>query len=406
MTNPQERDRISWLSGRTRYTLLTLTCVLAMAAACLTSQAAEGTATVSLSPLKKRPLKGHPGRENQTLHERQAGFSFGPTAYAIAYKAGYDPNQPVRAFPVEGTIGMPRPASCNWYHSGFLFIYVNGKDIGNAPLSSMLTAESGERAILDLVWHHAEADVRVRFAGLPQQDYLICEVTLDPKTEVKSLSLKLRCYPSFFTSWHKRVGARRIQTPNELIVEGDKKTLPSETAWWGVYYDEVFDIARGEGDGPCAFLVDPRTVNEVHHAPGGYAVETVLRCKPEARRVRMALWDFRGMHNAVALNRVREADDSVRQQLETIDLTPAHVSTFDAAAMRREIATALKSGPVRKALGTGLKEVEEWLAQVSSEGAVQAAGKSITQQEALLTSLDKFRGFVWEVRLAELVSEF
>ncbi|MBT3381338.1 MAG: hypothetical protein HN742_20275 [Lentisphaerae bacterium] len=392
-------------AGRYHGVRLTLVWLAVLVLGHVTTHAAGDTATVSLSPLKTRPLTSRPDRKNQTLHERLAGFSFGPVDYAIAYKAAYDPNQPERAFPLEGTIGMPRPASCNWYHGGFLFVLVNGQDIGTAPLSSMVAAESGKRAILDLVWYHAAADVRVRFAGLPEQDYLICEIAIDPKTEVKTLAVKLRCYPSFFTSWRKRVGARRIQTPGGIVMEGERKTFPGEESWWAVFYDDVFDPGRGEGEGPCALLVDPAPMREIRHTPTGYPVETVLSCTPDTRRVRLALWDFRGKDNATALARIRSAADTVREQLETIDLTPEALSTFDAEAARREVAEALSSPSVPSALADKLQDVMKRLDRVNPDAPTHEGPGTVSRQEALLATSAALNRVIWEVRLTALLND-
>ena len=292
---------------------------LAGAASC--AEAAR-PATVDIDPPRERRLdsREHPGHR---FTSRTANFSFGGIPYSISYQACVDPAHGGKASPLEGYIGMPQPAACNWYHSGFLFVVLDGRDIGGTPLSSMLVAESGKRAILDMVWHDPAADVRARFLGLPGRDCLFCEVAVEPRQEMKSLALRLRCYPSFFTAYHKREGARRVQTPAVLVKQGEKPApLPAKDNGWAVYYDEVFDVAKGEGEGPCAVLVLPEAASEISIAPGGYSVETQITCPPQTRRIRMAFWDFKGRTNAEALARLRDGADAVRKELAALDFTP------------------------------------------------------------------------------------
>ena len=361
-------------------------------------------ANVSMGAWQKRSLSHRAGHEDRVLHERQATLGLGTIAYAVAYKAGLDEAKPYKAFPVEGYIGMPGPTSCNWYHSGFLFGIVNGRDIGGTPLSSIVTAESGERAIVDMVWHAEDMDVRVRFLGLPDHDHLFCEIAVDSPTPPESLAVKLRCYPSFFTSWHKRKGARRIQTPSTLVKEGERTSVPAAGNEWAVYYDEVFDVDRGEGEGPCAMLLVPEDAAEAAFAPGGYAVETTVTCAPESRRVRLAFWDFKGKTNATALERLRSGGDAVLKELRGLDFTPKAVQTFDAGAIRQQVVKALESASVRKRLGKRLESVQAWLAQCAPPESADA-GTSIKAQEAILKSMDDYHDFIWEIELAELLDD-
>jgi hypothetical protein len=304
----------------------------------------------------------------------------------------------------EGYIGMPSPCSCNWYHSGFLFIRINGRDVP-IPASSVMAVESGERAIMDLVWHHEDADVRTRFFGLPGEDWLGCEISIDPTGEIEELGVNLRCYPSFFTSHHKREGARRIQTPSELVEEG----TPAEGAlgdhWWGVYYDEVFDVARGEGEGPCAMLALPVEGATVTFDPEGYAVGTSMSFPPETRTIRFAFWDLKGTTNEDALANVRAQAEGVRSTLETIDLTPAAVTQFDVASVRESLRVALKSEETREALGDRIDEIQQWMEGTAPELEQTDGAPGIRAQEDLLKSIDDYDSFKWQVKLTELLSD-
>lgn len=376
--------------------------LILLAPALAQAQPAPDAATAEVHAPKERRLEGGE-HDGHLFREQHAILSTGEVAYGIAYKACVDPAHGDQVVPLEGYLGMPQPCSCNWYHSGFLFISLNGRDIGTTPLSSMMATETGQRGILDMVWHDQAADVRVRFVALPGADWLGCEVAIDPTVETTSVEIGLRCYPSFFTAWHNRDGARRIQTPSQLIEQGDDVTIPVAENWWGVYYDEIFDVAKGEGSGPCAMLVLPDDASDVRFAPGSYAVSTTITCPADARRVRLAFWDLKGMTNEEALAQVRAEADEVRATLEGADFTPRAVQQFDVAEVRESLERALANESIREALADRIDEIQGWLEQQPAEAGGEADVEDIRGQEQLLQSIDDYNSFKWHVKLLELI---
>jgi len=358
---------------------------------------------LGLAPPTERRLRPDGDHPNHLHREQVATFSLSERSYRIAWKACVDPAHGDHVAPIEGYIGMPGPSSANWYHSGFLFIRLNGRDIGTTPLSSMMAVESGpERAILDLVWRDEAANVRARFVGLPGQDCLLCEIAIEPVVEITSVGVELRCYPSYFTAWNKRDGARRIQTPSQLVEQGEDVTASLAENWWAVYYDEIFDVAKGEGAGPCSMLIVPPEGGEIRFAPGSYAVTTQLTLPADTTRVRMAFWDHNGVTNADALAQVSGRADEVRALLEDADFTPAAVAGFDIAEARAEVQRALASEAAREALAEQIAQMQAWL-----EAAEPAAGDApgVAAEEELLRSIDTYNSFKWDVKLVELLHE-
>lgn len=367
------------------------------------AQGEQKQATVTLGRWQSRELQREDLR-GKRQRSRDATFGLGgETVYGIKYVAAFDEANPDRAIPVEGYIGMPRPSSENWYHSGFLFISINGQDIGTAALSSMMVTETGERAILDMVWHHPLASVRARFLGLPGGDCLYVEIAIEPRQEITELSIRARCYPSFFTAWHQREGARRIETPTTVVLQGERETVSAADNWWMVYYDEVFDVASGEGVGPCGMMVLPQEGAEVTLAPGSYAVDTRLDYPPTARRLRLAFWDFKGQTNEDVLRAMPTRAAAARRRLTKLDFTPEAIRSFDFASARAEMQRAGASEAVRVQLGHRLAEMQTWLAQAEAGLAERAEAPEVSAAEAMLQSIDQFHAFVWEVRLAELL---
>ena len=383
---------------------LVLMCMAIMMTAAMAAaeQAAVG---VSLQPAQERIRANDGNHPSHRVREQQANFNLGTINYAIRYLICIDEAHGGGVAPIEGYIGMPRPCSENWYAGGFLVIKLNGKDIGTTPLSSMMVVENGSRAMLDMVWRAEAADVRVRFIGLPGHECLMCEIAIEPKTEITSVDLGLRCYPSYYTSWHNRDGARRIQTPTELVIQDAPVTVPLAENWWGVYYDETFDVAKGEGRGPCSMLIVPDEGGEIRFAPGDYSVNTGIHLPGETTRVRMALWDHKGLANADALAHVRGQADALRTLLDEADFTPTAVREFDPAKVRAQVEQALASEQVRTALADEIEQIQKWLDSHAVEAGQLTGEPGVAAQEDLLRSRDLYNGFKWQLLLQELLSE-
>lgn len=374
---------------------------LAAYCACAT-QETRPTAVAAVSP-PSATTTSYPGHEGHKYIEQNATLDLGKVTYGIKYCACIDDAHAPNVGQLEGYLGMPLPHACNWYHSGFMRIVINGQDIGATRLSSMAAVESGERAIVDLVWHHEVADVRARFVGLPGEDHLYCEMAIEPKEEIRSIEARLVCYPSFFTSFYGRNGARRVKTPAALVVQDDRQVLPASENWWAVYYDEVFDIAKHEGEGPCAMMVLPSDAQEIHFHPQSYPCFTAVVFNPSARRLRMAFWDFVDRTNADVLAAMPGEAEKARRFLETADLTPAGFKLVGAAETLAEVEQALKRPNVRDQLGARAEEIEKWLSDTRPLLTDPALQQTVTGQEKLAVAVQRFNEFVWELKIAELL---
>jgi len=366
--------------------------------------AGDGKVDVHLVPWAERSLATYKGHEQETLRERDARFAGMKTRFGVRYKAGYREDRPGEAFPLEGYIGMPQPKPCNWYHSGFMKVTVNGQDVGSTALASMTVAEAGERAIVDMVWHTPMGAVRVRFLGLPDDDRLFCEVRVDPTGETCQLQLDLRSYPSFFTSHHRRQGARRIVTPTSEVKEGEKRELELATDDWAFHHDLVFDPALGEGVGGCAVLVGAAKGAKIRHEPGGYAVHTFLDFAPGTRGARLVFWDFAGQENAVALEQMRARIPATRAQLAALDFTPTAVRKADFAALCQAVAADIEAASRVPGTEKLVGQARTWLASLPPGSARGAAEKSIAAEEVLARWLNEYHTFRWRLRLAVVLS--
>ena len=360
-----------------------------------TQDASVGTDGLTLKPI----TRGTQAAKKRA--EQHFTFTLGESRYRIRYSVVVDPAKPGKGFPSEGYVGMPAPCSANWYHGGFVFVRINGRDIGGTMLHSGTVAETGRRAIADLVWDAKAARVRMRFAGLPGDDKLLCEIALEPKEPVKDLRISLRCYPSFFTAWHKRDGDRKIATPAATLNQGQRTELPAAKNWYAVYYDTVFDVAKGEGDGPCAAMFVPDAVRAVRFNVGGYAVATELICRPDARSIRLAFWDFRKRANQPVLDAFRRSADKWLKELRGFDFTPAAVRSFEPKAELAELDRLTRSPDVRKQLGKKAGAYRQRIAALTKPD----AKLGILAQAELLGLLAAYREFLWELKVAALLAE-
>ncbi|MBI2300607.1 MAG: hypothetical protein HYU66_16995 [Armatimonadetes bacterium] len=339
-------------------------------------------------------------RGEHSYHRRTMSFRLGGQTYGVSYHCEVGPDGTFLN-PGEGPVGMPFPTSENWYHSGFVFLSLNGQMVGASPLSSFEPAESGPRAMADMVWHHPLAEVRYRFLGLPGDDKLLLQIDLEPRQPLTDVKVVLRAYPSYFTGWNHRDGARRVLTPAGVVEEGKSQTLEPGQGWFGVLYDEVFDVDKGQGIGPCAFALLPVGFRKVTVQPAYYPVNLALDCDPAARQFRLAFWEFPKSGNHDVLARFPAAAEQARQVLGETDFAPGIQRQFEYASVRAEMERAKANEAVRKAMGGKLDEAAAWLE--SCAPLFEGKDAAIAATERFLAGYAKYGGILWDVRLAELL---
>ncbi len=342
---------------------------------------------------------------------REAGFLLGTKDnYAIDCRGGIDASDAKKPYtPGKGgyCMGMPGPVATGWYCYGFLKFALNGQEASTTRASGMFAAEQGRRAILDSIWHMNAADVRVRFLGLPGRDLLFCEMTVDPRQTIKSLGLTAMCIPAYFTSaYGQREQARFVQTPSLLIREEegrrDIRLVPKDN-WWLLYGDDYFDVAKTrESDGPCAMMVLPEDVATLTIPALSYGVTTTVSVAPATRTIRMAFWKMKGRTNAEAADYFRTNAEKIRGELASLDFTPKSVKTFDLAGMTAEIERIARSESVGKEFQKRAAEVLAWIKAGSADLTKKSDGVNATERKLQL--VDKYAGFVYEARLAELLA--
>lgn len=379
---------------------LVLLCVVLSATTGVVAQQAvqvtdSGYAT---DPVRDAKLAGMV-QGHQTLQ-----FANARQRYAIAYNILEDPTgaRPARR-PDEGYIGMPLPAACNWYAGGFLDVVVNGRSLGATKVRRLGAAEQGERGSGDLLWVVPEGQVRLRFLLEPSTDYLACELALVPATPVKSLTISLRCFPSFFTAWHHRDGWRQIVGPRQTIEQGPRQSLDFANNPWLLYQDRVFDVAQNSADsaGPCAFAFLPEQVQTLTIDPGSYSVGTEVVLKPEAQSLRFAFWDFHQITNAAALAELRRDAPGVIAHLRQLDFSDRMVQAFDVTRER----TALDGLLARSSAPDKFRPTCYPLFEKIAAGVAALKGGDMLAEQTVGDLIRQYRDLQWDLKIDALLND-
>ena len=277
------------------------------------------------------------------VESRQVSLDSGAVKYTFKYTGCQDPSHGEERPSSEGNFGMPEPSSANWYHTGFMNVMINGKNAVRYRVADLQVTEKGPRGGFQVLWAHPDADVGLRLLMLPGANHVMAQMAWKPRPQatIKTITLRLTCYPSFFTAARHRHGDRHCQTPRiDNHEPASLKLVPAEDTYL-YYYDTVFDVAKGEGEGPCGLVFAPAGVESGKVGIGDYAVSTELVLKPEAGQVRFSLYDFAGRKNAEAeaYLKARAAEDLAR--LVATDFRPQPVATLDIDKVKAEAAELL-----------------------------------------------------------------
>ena len=286
---------------------------------------------------------GHECKSGHDVQRQQISIDSGKIRYAFSYSGCVDPSHGDLRPSAEGNFGMPSPWVGNWYWGGFIGVPINGQDAIKYKLLEMRILESGARGSFQAVWEAPDAIVGLRVMMLPGANHVMCDLSWKPRPDqtIKTVGLNLRCYPSFFTSSKNRQGERHCQTPRIDLKEPQTLDLVPKEDTYLYYYDTVFDVAKGEGEGPCAAMIAPDALAGGKVTIGGYSEDTALTLKPEAGHVRFALYDFNKQTNAAAEAYLKANAAADLARLEQTDFRPLLVREMDLDKFRADSAKLL-----------------------------------------------------------------
>ena len=188
------------------------------------------------------------------------------------------------------TLGMTSPTVANWYYQGFFEVRVDGVGIRDVPAEFRAIRTGGPDAMLEGTWATAKGPVHVRFLIRGNDDKLLMQVALGPKTQARKFEVELLAYPQGFGKpWNRWMftATRDVAGPGTQALDAAKEA-------WALYYD------KGMRGGPCGLVYVPDEVADARVKLGPYNVNTILTAKPGGRRVTMGLWDFTMFQDAKA----------------------------------------------------------------------------------------------------------
>ena len=357
--------------------------------------ATSGKPRISSSYYDKH--KGH-------RYERQTTtMDGGKIGYALHYRACVDECHGDRVGIVEGYIGLSAPCNANWYGGGFLKLKLNGEDVGSWRLADRRVTDQGERGACQYVWETPVATVRFRFILLPGARYLCAELAWTPKQPIERAEVNLLCFPSFFTTARNRTGERHVISNVKDVPQGKQFSIDPSRESYLFYCDSIFDVARGEGAGPCALWFDPEVVSGGRASVGSYGVGTLLKLRPEKNAVRLAFWEFPGASNDEALSALKDDVARISEDLPRLDTTPLALARLDASKKAGEMTAMLSE------LGSAdshLKDRIRGLLDVLSKRQVATGAPAEWQAEvAVLDALPKLEEALWQLRIQALLEE-
>ena len=328
----------------------------------------------------------------------------GKVNYALLYASCIDAKDSKAAIPGEGYIGMPGPSACNWYHSGFFDLEINGKSIGKTMIHSLTVRSVADRGFADFVFDTPMAVVRIRFVAQAGGDCLYAQTLLEPREEIKSVRLTTRCYPSAFVS----NSDRHVLTPTRDLKQGEKADLDLAKEWWTLYYDSVYDAGylgpTYQGAGPCAMLWVPSQTETAGFTVGGYGIDTTLNLKPALRDFRFVFFDYTGTKNADAMANLRRRGNDLLNELAAFQFTDPSLANWNLAQKQEELRKMLAAVPEDK---TTAAKYDEWAKKLTEQlKLIQDSGPGAIMGEAeAAKTIGEWEQGLPELKLAALLRE-
>ena len=384
---------------------LTFSCVLAGAMAVVAAGADEqGKVMVDVGAKKVGSWGGQPGHVNHPQLRQPFSLNAGVASYSLIYSCCTHKSHAPNVATPEGYVGMPGPCSANWYHNGFLYIIVNGKDIGTAPLAAMRKGFEGATGSVELLWYRADTRVTATFLMRYGDPTLYLEVSVTAKEAPKSLAVHLTAYPVTYTS----NGDRWAVTATRGIRQVHKQTLDVDKESWVLLQDHMLS-RKGSHPGGCGLAFLPAELARAEVEVSRYPVHTKLVAKPGLARVRLALWDFHDKTDARARQYVESVATRTQHNLATLDFANPRLKPPYWAKLRAELAplAAKVTGSARKLAGQIKKRiaaVDRLHAEIAALGAKGLAAPATTESR-LLAELDALAESYWDLRLAALFAD-
>jgi hypothetical protein len=169
-----------------------------------------------------------------------------------------------------------------------------------------------------------------------------------------------------------------------------------------LFYDTIFDVANGEGDGPCGVVISQDGFTGGRVSIAAYPVTSYIDFDASTGQAKLAFYDFAGMPNADAKAYFAEHGQADLAELEATDFRPSPVQRLTFAEFEAET-NALLAGAADD--GEALRpEIEELVADVKANTEKGAAGD--WQAEAALAGLlINSEELLWKLKIFAMLNE-
>jgi len=221
--------------------------------------------------------------------KRHPVVSFVLNSGRMIYEIRHDP----------GRIGLSQPTPANWYRSGMLRLFLNGKQFPLLPANNeKVDIESGKKGKVALSWENETARVNYNFVLFAGDDKLFMEIKLEPKVEIKDIRITLTNYVSGFNFKPEHI----LYTSSQKFVGKGWNKIDPQKENYILYTDKTLDPANNpKAMGPSAVLFSNDGLKSVGTLQGGYGIRTDLIYKSTTRRMVFCFWEFPKKPNSEAL---------------------------------------------------------------------------------------------------------
>ena len=187
-------------------------------------------------------------------------------------------------------LGIASPSMANWYNQGFFIWTFDELNIQDYKAGFRVIREFGDDAMVEYVWDTPKVRAVARFAITSGSDKLLMFGSWEPKEEIKSVKLRLMCYPATFSKpW-----VRSITTAVRTLSEGSGVPVDPATERWVLFEDTQ---PGRPGDGSAGLLLGDSSVFDsvTLDGIGGYAEYTNISVKPQARKFALGFYESPAM---------------------------------------------------------------------------------------------------------------
>jgi len=359
---------------------------------------------------------------NRKLSRQEIALTCGKTAYALAFQSIQHNDKDGKPVRHEGTIAVDdrtgalgQDKGYGWYPTDTFRVFVNGVDLhatGGRIVDTRIR-EQGRNALVETTLVHPKASARVRLAYKPGQEGIDVQVILLPRagTTVKTFSVRLSCYPAFFTTWNKRRGDRWVVTPKRAIEEPREPGLDMNARTWKhvvrhvdldpakewrlFYYDKFFNSPNGNRKGVCGLVVRPKELRTIGLDVSDYEIVTRLTAKPGQTVMRFTLWQRNERDYGPPLANFPAIAAGIAKRLANkLLFSPTGIVGFDKTAESHAL-TALEK---KSAKGVALREPLNGAIRAVDRFRAAPMARLLSAEAAAETAIREYRRAFWAVR--------